>query len=88
MDEYEINAIVERLKKIGSNCEMFLMLDTEGEISAGFAKKGGVLEELKPCDDLFNGKRILQGLTSISLVKVSSSPGHWCIKAGRLSWCP
>jgi hypothetical protein len=88
MEDKETREIYEEMKELLSKSEVMLALDENGEIVGGFAKKDGRLSKLYQCEDLYNGKRTLEGLSPLTLVKVSSSPGHWCIIAGRLTWCP
>lgn len=74
------------MKELIYKAEVILTLDENGNIIGGFARKEGELRQLTPCKDLFNGERVLEGLSSISLVKVSSSPGHW-VPCGNNNSC-
>lgn len=88
MEDKENREIYEQMNKLLSRSEAVVAFDENGEIIGGFAKKDGQLSKLHPCKDLFDGKKVLEGVAPLSLVKVSSSPDHWCVVAGRLTLCP
>lgn len=80
--------VIEQIRELLPKTEMIVILDVKGEIIGGFARKEGDLRPLTQIKDLFNGNRKLEDLSSITMVKVSSSPGHWAIIGGRRVWVP
>lgn len=92
----EPDDVEKQIKELIPQSEIVLCWDAEGEILIGFAKKLGewkrleLLQKDDPQSDHnpFNGKKILEGHTSISLLKVSSSPGHYAIVCGKRVWVP
>lgn len=92
----ESSEIERKMKELIPQSEVILCWDEKGEVITGFARKLGgwrKLEVLRETDsgsndDPFNGKKILEGHSAISLLKVSSSPGHYVIVGGNRIWVP